>query len=196
MSLFGRGSRQCLVMISSRSFGVEREVKLVLPAELEACLGKRVVVHLGSGMSLRQVCGVGGNLVGNDSVFYVVFIWQAQMLLWGDVAEHGRSVPANHCCADRGGDVIVTWGNVGCEGTKCVERGFVAELHLEIYVLFDFVQGDMTRALDHNLYIVFPGNTCQFTQCLQFGKLCCIVSVGDRTGTQAVAKREGDVVGT
>ena len=51
---------QRLVVVLFGGVGVEGEVELVSPAELEARAAKRVVAHLGGGVAFRQVGGVGG----------------------------------------------------------------------------------------------------------------------------------------
>src|SRR5436305_11283569 len=74
VSCLGSFGREGLVMVCLRRLRIEREVELVLPAELEARFGERVVVQLRPRMSLSQIGGVRGNLVGNHSVFYVIFV--------------------------------------------------------------------------------------------------------------------------
>src|SRR6478735_9135032 len=46
--------RQRFIMIGAGRFGIERQVELVLPAELEPCLRYGVVPGLGGGMPLRE----------------------------------------------------------------------------------------------------------------------------------------------
>ena len=55
-------------------------------------------------------------------------IRKTEVLFWSDVAEHRRTVPADHCRSDRGSDVIVAGGNVGDERPENVEGRAVAEL--------------------------------------------------------------------
>src|SRR5438034_11360225 len=52
---FRRFGRKGLVVEAARALGVEREVELVLPPELEPRLAERVVPRLRAGMSLRAV---------------------------------------------------------------------------------------------------------------------------------------------
>src|SRR5215472_7198602 len=85
MRLLGWSGWQSLVMIGPRRLGIKRKVKLILPAKLEACLGKRIITHLGTGMSLGQIGGMSRDLVSNYPIFYIVFIRQAQMLLRCDI---------------------------------------------------------------------------------------------------------------
>ncbi len=63
---------QRLVVVVARGVGVEREVELVDPAELEAGAGERVVAQLRRRVALGEVGGVGGDLVGDDAVLDVV----------------------------------------------------------------------------------------------------------------------------
>ena len=70
-----------LVVEVARRGGIEREVELVPPVELEPRLGERVVARLRPRMSLGQIGGARGDLVGDDSVLDVVAVGQAEMFL-------------------------------------------------------------------------------------------------------------------
>jgi hypothetical protein len=63
----GRLLGQGLVVEFARLVRVEAEVELVVPAELEARLGQRVVADLRARVALGEVGGVGGELVGDDA---------------------------------------------------------------------------------------------------------------------------------
>src|SRR5205807_10090075 len=52
---FRRFGRKGLVVEAARALGVEREVELIFPPELEARLAERVVPRLRAGMALREV---------------------------------------------------------------------------------------------------------------------------------------------
>ena len=56
---------------------------------------------------------MGGDFVGDDSVFYVFFVGQAEMFFRSDVTEHRCAVPADHGRSYGGGDVIVAGSDVG-----------------------------------------------------------------------------------
>src|SRR5205085_7302530 len=107
----GAGGGQRLVVVRAGPFGVEREVELVLPPELEAGLGERVVPGLGAGVALGQVGGVGGDLVGDHAVLHGVTVRQAEVLLGRDVTEHGGAVHPDDGGADRRRDVVVGGGD-------------------------------------------------------------------------------------
>src|SRR5690606_38649283 len=104
---------QRLVVEGTRGVRVQAQVELVLPAELEARLGQGVVADLRAGVTLGQVRGVGGDLVGDDAGLHVILVGQAQVFLGGDVGEHGAAEPADHGGADAAGDVVVAGGDVG-----------------------------------------------------------------------------------
>ncbi len=74
------------------------------------------------------------NFIGNHAGFYVVAVGQAQMLLRGDVAQHGAAEPADHRRADAAGDVVIARCDVCGQGAECVERGFVAFFQLFFHV--------------------------------------------------------------
>src|SRR5437016_8396866 len=80
---------------------IQRQVKLVLPSELEPCLRDRVVATLRAGMAFGEIGGVGGDLVRDNAVFDVFLVRQAQMFFRRYVAKHGGAVPADHRRADR-----------------------------------------------------------------------------------------------
>jgi hypothetical protein len=62
-------------------------------------------------------------------------------------------------------------------------------------LILDLVHRHMAGAFDHGLHVVLPGDLGQFAERFQFGELRAVVGVGDRAGTQAVAQREGHVIG-
>ena len=66
-----------------RGVRIERQVELILPAELKSCFGQGIVSDLRAGMAFRQVCGVGGNFVGDDAGLHVFSIGQTQGVLSG-----------------------------------------------------------------------------------------------------------------
>ena len=90
-----------LVVELARLFGIEREVELILPAELKARLGERVVSKLRARVALGESGGVGGEFLGNDAVTHVLFVRELQMFLGRHVAEHG------------GRNMVVAGGDVG-----------------------------------------------------------------------------------
>jgi hypothetical protein len=77
---------------------------------------KRVVARLRAGMPLGEVGCVRRDLVGDDAVFHVLLVRQPEMLLGRDLAQHRGTVPADHRCADRAGDVVVPRRDVVVSG--------------------------------------------------------------------------------
>lgn len=59
---------------------VERQVKLIFPAEFKTRFRHRVVADLRAGVAFRQVGGVGGNLVSDQPLFNVFFVRQTEVL--------------------------------------------------------------------------------------------------------------------
>src|SRR5690606_16738523 len=100
---------------------IQAQVELVVPAELEARLGQRVVADGGARVALGQVGGVGGDLVGDDAVLDVLLVGQAQVFLGGHITEHGRAVPADQRRADARGDVVVARRDIGGQGPQRIE---------------------------------------------------------------------------
>ena len=70
----------------------------------------------------------------------------------------------------------------------------MAGILLFFHVLMNLVHRDMTRTFDNNLNEFLPGNLCQYTHRMQFGKLRCIVGIIDGTGTKTVADRHSNVI--
>src|SRR4051794_35364182 len=66
---------QGLIVKLARGLWIEREIKLVFPSELEACLTDSIIPVLRAGMTFGEVGAVGGNFVGDDSVLHVLFVW-------------------------------------------------------------------------------------------------------------------------
>ena len=64
-------------------------------------------------MAFGQIGGVRGDFVGDDAVFDVFFVRQAEMFFRRDVAQHRGAVPADHRRADAAGDVVVARRDVG-----------------------------------------------------------------------------------
>src|SRR5438270_5123352 len=137
---------------------------------------------------------MSGNLVGDDTVFDILFVGQAEVLLRGHVAEHGRAVPADHGRADRGSDVVVAGSNIGHEWAERVERGLVAVFDFLFDLLLDLVHGDVAGTFDHDLDIFLPCFLCQFAQGLEFGELRFVAGVGYATGAQAIPEGEAYVI--
>ena len=101
------------------------------------------------------------------------------MLLGRDVAEHARAVVARGGGADAARDVVVAREDVGHERPEHVERRAVAELALQLHVVLDLIKGHVSRALDHDLDIVLPGQVGEFSQRAQFAELRFVVGVID-----------------
>ncbi len=82
--------RQGLVVELAGGLGIEREVELVLPAELEARLRQRVVPGPRSRMALGEVGGVGRDLVGDDAVLDVLLVRAGRGAPWGSRSRASR----------------------------------------------------------------------------------------------------------
>ena len=178
-SFSGKG----LVVKGASRFRIQREIELILPPKLEPCLREGIVPGLSARMSFGQVGGVSGNLIGNDSVLDVFFVGQAQMLFGSHVTEHGAAEPPDHGRTNGGGHVIIAWSDVGGEWTQGVKRCFKAFFQLFFHIDLDQMHGHVTRALDHDLHVVLPGDFGEFSQGFQFRELGFVVGIGDGTGS-------------
>ena len=136
----------------------------------------------------REIGRMRCDLVGNNSILHVFFVRQAEVLLRCDIAEHRRTVPSDHCRADRRRNVVISWGNIGYQRTQSVERSFVAKLALLINLLFYFVERNVAGPFDHHLHIMLPCGLSKFAESLQFCKLGFVAGIGNAAGTKAVAE--------
>jgi len=116
------------------------------------------------------------------------------MLLRRHITKHRRAEPADHRRADSARDVVVAGRDVGGERAERIERRLAALLELFRHVDADLVHRDVARPLDHHLTAMRPGDFRQFTEGFQLRKLRAVIGVGDGTGAQPVAQREGDVI--
>ena len=146
-------------------------------------------------MAFCKIGGVGGELVCDHAFLNVLFVRQAKMFFWRDVAKHRRAEPSDHRGTDAARDVVIARCDVGRQRPERVERRLAANLKLLVHVLFDQVHRHMARALDHRLAIHFPCDLCQLAKRVELGKLRFVIRVGDRSRPQSIAKREGHIVG-
>ena len=64
-------------MHGARRLGIEGKFELFFPVKLVTGVAEGVIAVACAGPSARDVGGVGGDFVGDDSVFYVFFVGQA-----------------------------------------------------------------------------------------------------------------------
>src|SRR3954464_7095411 len=98
---------------------------MLFPVEGGPGLGQLIGLVARAGDAQGDVGGVGGDAVGDAALLDVVLLRQAEVLLGGDVAEHGRAVVGGGGRADATGDVVVAGEDVGDEGAEHVEGGAV-----------------------------------------------------------------------
>src|SRR5580692_4820984 len=68
--------RQRLVVELARGVGIERQVELILPAEVEARLAHRIIADLSRRMTLGEVSSVRSDAVGDDAGLDVLAVGQ------------------------------------------------------------------------------------------------------------------------
>ena len=85
---------------------------MIFPAEFKAGFAQGIVAQLGAGVALGQVCCVGGNFIGDNAGFYVIFIGQPQVFFGGDVAQHRTAIPTDLGRADTRSDMVVARRNI------------------------------------------------------------------------------------
>src|SRR5664279_1394475 len=142
----------------------------------------------------RHIGRMRRDLIGNDAVFHVFVIGQAEVLFRSDVAEHRRAMPADERRANRGGNVVVAGGDVDHQRAQRIEGSAVAKFDFLVHLLLDLVERHVAGAFDHHLHIAFPGFCRQLAQGFKLGKLRFVAGIGNAAGTQAVAQRITHVV--
>ena len=174
--------------------GVEGAGPLGFPVQSTAGIAHLVVDLPGAPHAFGDVGGVGGDLAGDDALFYVLQIGQGQMLGGGHIAEEGRAVHGRDGPADGRRDVVVPRSNVGDEGTQHIEGSAHADGLLDLHVGGDLVHRHMAGAFHHDLHVLLPGALGQLTQPDQLLDLADIGGIGQAAGTAGVAQRDGHVV--
>ena len=185
---------EVLVVVRARRVGVEAQLEVLLPVERGAGLGELVVAVARAGDAERHIRRVRSDLVGDAALLDVVLLGKAQVLLGRHVAEHAGTVVAGGSGADAAGDVVVAREDVGDERAKHVEGRAVAQRALQLHVVFDLVERNVARALDHHLHAHAPGALREHAERLQFRQLRAVGGVGESARAQAVADGEGHVV--
>jgi hypothetical protein len=155
-----------------------------------------VVAHLRGRVALGQIGGVGGDLVGDDADLHVVAVGQAQVLLGRDVAEHRGAEPADHRRADGAGDVVVARRDIRGQRPERVE-GRLAAVAFSCLSMFclDLVHRHVAGAFDHHLQSCSHAIFVSSPRVRSSANCASSLASAMRAGAQAVAEREGDVIG-
>ena len=190
MRCFGAILRQGFIVVSTGGVGIEAEVELVFPAELESSLAEGVVAVLRTGMTFRKVGRMGCEFVGNDTCLHIVLVWQAKVLFGGHITKHRAAIPTDHRGTDAGGDVVIARCDVGGERSKRVEGGFMAPLELLCHVFFDHVHRHMAGAFVHHLAAFGPRAFGELALHFKLAELRLVIGISNRSGTKPVADRE------
>ncbi len=185
---------EILVVVGAGGVLVEGELEVLVPVEGGAGLGELVVPVAGAGDAQGDIGGVCGDLVGDAAFFDIALLGEAEVLLGGDIAEHGGAVVGDGGGADAGGDVVVAGEDIGDERAEDIEGCAVADGALELGVVFDLVEGDMAGAFDHDLDTASPGAFGELADDLEFAELGEVGGVGEPAGSEPVADGEGDIV--
>ena len=144
--------------------------------------------------ALGDVARVRRDLRSDDPLAHVLRVRKGQVFGGGDVAEEVRPGGRRDRAADGGGDVVVARRDVGGERPEDVEGRSVAHALLDLHLRGHLIQGDVARALDHDLHVVPPGAKRQVPQRAQLGPLRPVARVVQAARPQPVPQRERDVV--
>ena len=148
-----------------------------MPAELKASLAHRVIPGARTWVALGHVGGMGGKLIGDDAGLDVIAVGQPQVLLRGDVAQHGRTTHGDVRRANGGGDVVIARGNIGDQRAQRVEGRIGGPVLLELVVFLNHVERHVPRAFHHDLDVVLPGAPGELTDGLELGELGGVVGI-------------------
>src|SRR5947208_17151463 len=118
MCEFGTFLGQGLIVEFAGSDWIQAEIELIFPSELKAGFAECIIAVLRRWMTFCEVGCVSGYFVRNHAVFYILFVRQSKMLLWGYVAEHCGAIPGDHCRINGAGNVLVSGGDMRVEGSK------------------------------------------------------------------------------
>ena len=80
--------------------------------------------------------------------------------------------------------MIIARCNIRNERSKHIKWCSLTDCLLNLHIRFDLIKRHMTRSLDHNLNILFPGTSCQLTECdqlLNLGNIGCILQTARTT---------------
>ena len=146
------------------------------------------------GDALGDIGGVGSDLGGHDALLHIVHIGQSQMLGGGHIAQESCTAGGSHSAADGSGDVVVTGGDIGDEGSQHIEGCAHADALLHLHVGSHLIQGHMAGAFHHHLHVVCPCALGQLAQTHQLLDLAHIGGVSQTAGTAGIAQRDGHIV--
>lgn len=120
MRVLGGFFRQGLVVEFLCLFPIEAKVERGIPSEFETRLAERLAERLVAPLigrlilgEIRGIRGIRSNLIDDDAVAHVLLVRQVEMFLRRRATQHRRAVPANRRCADRAGEVVVAWRDIG-----------------------------------------------------------------------------------
>ena len=100
---------------------------------------------------------MSGNPGGDDPLPHIFYRWQSQMLCRGDIAEEIGSRRCSYCPSDGGGDVVVSGGNIGGQGSQHIEGCPPAKGFLKLNIKDYLIQRDMAGTFNHYLHILVKG---------------------------------------
>ena len=137
---------------------------------------------------------MSGDLVRHAALLDVVFLRQSEVLFRSHVTQHAGTVVGGGRRSNAAGDVVVTWKDVGHQWPEHIKRSTVTKRPLQLHVVFDLVEGHVSRTFDHDLHALPPGALSEFAERFEFGQLRAVRRVGKPAGTKAVTDGERDIV--
>jgi len=174
--------------------GVDDELLLGRPIELLAGARELEVTIESAGDSFDDVCGVGGDLGGDEAFTDIFGGGEAEVFCGCHIAEEVSACGCRNGSSDGRDNVVIAWGDVGDEGAENIEGRLVADTLLELDIHLHLIEWDMAGAFDHDLNAGFPGELDEFPKGKELLDLGTIGGVEDGARTETVAKTQGDVV--
>ena len=143
--------RSTLIVQSAGCVRIKSQSKLIKPPEFKTGLAHGMIPYDRHRMVFGHIGGMGGNLVSNHALLYILTVRKSEVFLRCHIAQHGTAVPSDHGSTDPGGEMIISRCYVCYHRTEGIERGTVAVL------LLHRRQGKVLRHRKHRSRI-FHGN--------------------------------------
>ena len=179
----------CSCSIRVKSTGV-----LCFPVQFLACISHFIINISCTRDTFGNVCSVGGNLRSNDTLFYIVYIWQCQMLGRCYVAKESSTVHGSNCASNGSSNMVISRSNICDEWSKCVEWSAHTDALLNFHIGCDLVKRYMSRTFDHDLYIMCPCTFCQFAEAYKLFNLAYVCGIGQTSRAACITKGDGNIV--
>ena len=116
------------------------------------------------------------------------------MLCRSYIAEEGSACCRCNRASDRCCNMIISGRNISYQRSQYIEGRALADSLLNLHIGSNLIQRHMSRPLNHNLYILFPGPSCQLSQRNQLLHLGNIGGILQTSRTACISQTQGYVI--